>query len=38
MKKIFKYIGRYWYAYLFAIVCMVTAIFLDMLYPLITKR
>ena len=38
MKKIFKYIGRYWYAYLFAIVCMVTAILLDMLYPLITKR
>ena len=37
MKKILKYIGQYWYAYLFAIVCMVTAILLDMLYPLITR-
>lgn len=37
MKKILKYIGHYWYAYLFAIVCMVTAILLDMLYPLITR-
>ncbi|EOS21256.1 ATP-binding cassette, subfamily B, bacterial [Lachnospiraceae bacterium 3-1] len=37
MKKILKYIGHYWYAYLFAIICMVTAIVLDMLYPVITK-
>lgn len=35
--KISKYILKYWYAYLFAIVCMVTAIVLDMLYPVITK-
>lgn len=37
MKKILKYIGQYWYAYLFAIFCMVTAIVLDMLYPMVTK-
>ena len=37
MKKILKYIAHYWYAYLFAIACMVTAIVLDMLYPMITK-
>lgn len=37
MKKLLKYIGQYWYAYLFAIICMVTAIVLDMLYPMITK-
>ena len=36
--KIGKYILKYWYAYLFAIVCMVTAIVLDMLYPVITKH
>lgn len=37
MKKILKYIAKYWYAYVFAIACMVTAIILDMLYPIITK-
>lgn len=37
MNKIGKYVIKYWYAYLFAIVCMVTAIVLDMLYPIITK-
>lgn len=37
MEKILKYIAHYWYAYLFAIGCMVTAIVLDMLYPVITK-
>lgn len=37
MKRIRKYIVHYWYAYLFGIVCMVTAIVLDMLYPVITK-
>lgn len=37
MRKILKYIGQYWYAYVFAIACMVTAIVLDMLYPIITK-
>ena len=37
MKKLGSYIVKYWYAYLFAIVCMVVAIVLDMLYPIITK-
>ncbi|MDE6982722.1 MAG: ATP-binding cassette domain-containing protein, partial [Lachnospiraceae bacterium] len=37
MRKIGKYIGHYWYAYLFGIICMVIAIVLDMLYPVITK-
>ncbi|MCM1257470.1 MAG: ABC transporter ATP-binding protein/permease [Roseburia sp.] len=37
MKRILKYIGHYWYAYLFGVACMVTAIVLDMLYPVITK-
>ena len=37
MKKIVTYIAHYWYAYLFAIACMVTAIVLDMMYPVITK-
>lgn len=37
LNRIGKYILKYWYAYLFAIVCMVTAIVLDMLYPVITK-
>ena len=38
MEKILRYIGRYWYAYLFAVVCLVAAIALDMMYPVITKR
>ena len=38
MRKIITYIGHYWYAYVFAIFCMVAAILLDMLYPMITKR
>ena len=37
MKKLYTYVGRYWYAYLFAIASMVVAIVLDMLYPRITK-
>lgn len=37
MKKLHTYIGRYWYGYLFAIVCMVCSITLDMLYPVITE-
>ena len=32
MKKLYTYIGRYWYGYLFAVFSMVTAIVLDMLY------
>jgi len=37
MKKLHTYIMRYWYGYLFAIFCMVMAIALDMLYPVITE-
>lgn len=38
MKKLYTYVGRYWYGYLFAIFSMVMAITLDMLYPQITQR
>ncbi len=38
MKKLYTYIGRYWYGYLFAVFSMVTAIVLDMLYPKITQQ
>ena len=37
MKKLHKYVGRYWYGYAFAIVCMILAIALDMLYPMISQ-
>ena len=36
MKKISRYVMRYWYAYLFAIICMVISVSLDMLTPKIT--
>lgn len=38
MKKLHIYIRRNWYAYLFAVCCMISAIVLDMLYPKITQR
>lgn len=38
MKKLSSYILRYWYIYLFAIICMVTSTSLDMLTPQITKH
>ncbi|MDF2514646.1 MAG: putative rane protein [Herbinix sp.] len=38
MKKISKYILRYWFAYLLAIACIVIAVSLDMLSPQVTKR
>lgn len=38
MKKISYYIKLYWYVYFFAIVCMVIAIVLDMIYPIITQK
>lgn len=38
MKKFRDYVGRYWYAYVFAISCMVGAIVLDMLYPKLTQQ
>lgn len=37
MKKLHKYLGRYWYGYVFAIFSMVAAIVLDMVYPKITQ-
>ncbi len=37
MKKLTDYMKKYWLSYVFAVVCMVTAIGLDMLFPLITK-
>jgi ATP-binding cassette subfamily B protein len=36
--KISKYIAKYWYAYLLAIICTVIAVSLDMLSPQITKQ
>lgn len=37
LKKLYQYIGRYWYGYLFAVAAMIAAIVLDMIYPRITK-
>lgn len=36
--KLSKYILKYWYAYLLALICIVTAVSLDMLSPQVTKR
>ena len=38
MKKLKTYLIRYWYVYLFGMVCMVGAIVLSMVTPQITKR
>ncbi|MGB8452794.1 MAG: ABC transporter ATP-binding protein [Anaerocolumna sp.] len=38
MNKLTKYMRKYWYAYVFAILCMTISIALDMLSPQITKR
>lgn len=37
MKKISKYMGRYWYGYLFAVVCIVLTVILNMIYPKFTQ-
>lgn len=37
MKKLHTYIGKHWLGYAFAILCMVIAIVLDMIYPMITE-
>ncbi len=37
MKKISSYIGKHWVRYVFAIFCMVAAIALDMIYPLMIQ-
>ncbi|MBB2184714.1 ABC transporter ATP-binding protein [Lachnospiraceae bacterium MD1] len=36
--KIKRYILKYWYAYLTAILCIVIAVSLDMIYPQVTKQ
>jgi len=38
MKKISSYIRKYWYSYVFGIICMVISVSLDLLSPQITKR
>lgn len=38
MKKISSYVLKYWYGYLAAILCMLMAIGLDMLYPEVSRR
>lgn len=37
MKKLHMYVGKHWLGYVFAIVCMIIAIVLDMIYPMITE-
>lgn len=37
MKKLHTYIGKHWRGYVFAVFCMIMAIVLDMLYPIITQ-
>lgn len=37
MKKLHTYIGKHWMGYVIAILCMITAIILDMVYPIITE-
>ncbi|NLK29070.1 MAG: ABC transporter ATP-binding protein [Clostridiales bacterium] len=37
-KKISWYIFKYWYTYLFAILCIIIAVTLDLLSPQVTKR
>ena len=38
MKKLRTYLMRYWYLYLFGMICMIAAIVLDMITPQITRR
>lgn len=38
MKKLKTYVMRYWYLYLFGMVCMIIAIVLDMITPQITRH
>ncbi len=37
MKKLSSYVFKYWYVYIFALFCMLTATTLDMIYPQITR-
>lgn len=36
--KLSKHLLKYWYAYLLALICIITAVSLDMLSPQVTKR
>lgn len=38
MKQIGRYILHYWYAYVFALFCLVASVSLDMISPQVTKR
>lgn len=38
MKKISSYLLKYWYAFAFALICMIISISLDMIAPMITQR
>ena len=38
MKKLSSYILHYWYAYLFAIICLLLQVGLDMLAPQVTRQ
>ena len=37
MKRLRTYVGKHWLGYMFAIACMIIAILLDMIYPMITQ-
>lgn len=37
-KKWADYMRKYWFAYLFAVICMILGIALDMMFPMVTKR
>jgi ATP-binding cassette subfamily B multidrug efflux pump len=37
LKKLSSYVFKYWYVYIFALFCMLTATTLDMIYPQITR-
>ncbi len=38
MKNLFKYMAKYWYLYLFAMVCLVAGILMDMTVPQVIQR
>ena len=38
MKSIFKYMAKYWYLYLFTMICLVGGVLMDMTVPQVTRR
>ena len=38
MKSIFKYMAKYWYLYLFTMICLLGGVLMDMLVPQVTQR